>query len=202
VGGCFTTLGEGDKRVACITYSPDGSKLLSGDWGYLTRVWDLNTGKKVAHLQGHEGKITAARYRPDSACLLTSSEDKTVRTWDVRTGVSVAFAASDEVLSCCWSTDGLRVLAACKDNSVLLWDARAPEVPTHVLSGHSEWVTCVDISEDGAQILSGSVDRTLKVSSALDRGICPHCCERLFIRSWSHVAADMGFSHRHSNCDV
>ena len=112
------------------------------------------------------------------------------------------FAAPDEVLSCCWSTDGLRVLAACKDNSVLLWDARAPEVPTHVLSGHSEWVTCVDISEDGAQILSGSVDRTLKVSSALDRGICPLCCERLFIRSWSHVAADMGFSHRHSNRDV
>ncbi|KAJ1483401.1 WD40-repeat-containing domain protein [Baffinella frigidus] len=173
-GVCLRTLCENDKRLSCVSYSKDGSRLITGDWAYTTRVWDIGSSSVVVNLNGHAGKITAARYRPDGMFLLTSSEDKSMRAWDMRKGASV--------LDCRWSADGQKVIAACKDASILIFDARIPTTPFQatssgkpyfsprigsknyftVLKGHSEWVTCVDVSEDGTQILSGSVDRTLK----------------------------------------
>jgi len=184
-GVCLRTLCENDKRLSCVSYSKDGSRLITGDWAYTTRVWDIGSSSVVVNLNGHAGKITAARYRPDGMFLLTSSEDKSMRAWDMRKGASVEYKAPDEVLDCRWSADGQKVIAACKDASILIFDARIPTTPFQVLKGHSEWVTCVDVSEDGTQILSGSVDRTLKVWD---------------VKTWSLLATCSGHEDAVNSC--
>jgi WD40 repeat protein len=47
------------------------------------RVWDTSTGKPLAVLKGHQGRVTSAQFSPDcnSGIIATSSFDGTIRLW-------------------------------------------------------------------------------------------------------------------------
>ena len=146
---------DGEKRISCCDFSADGRMIITGDWGYQTRVWDAVVGQLVMSLGGHQGKLTASRFRSDGNLMLTASEDKNVRTWDSRRGVSVAFAAPDEVLDCAFFPDTTSILGACKNGMVLVWDVRKPEQARLELEAHgTDWVTCCSLSPSGDKALT------------------------------------------------
>ena len=160
----FVLQSDGAKRVACCNFSADGKMIISGDWAYMTRVWDAVSGHLVMSLSGHQGKLTAACFRSDGNLMLTASEDKTLRTWDPRRGVSVAFAAPDEVLDGKFATDMVSILGACKNGMLLLWDIRKPDTPRLEIEAHgTDWVTCCAFSALGDTALTGSTDRSMKL---------------------------------------
>lgn len=49
--------------------SKDGSRLITGDWAYTTRVWDIGSSSVVVNLNGHAGTISLQRvmYACDAA---------------------------------------------------------------------------------------------------------------------------------------
>lgn len=151
---CFFVL-AGDKRVACCNFSADGRMIITGDWGYQTRLWDAVSGQLVMSLAGHSGKLTASRFRADGNLMLTASEDKHVRTWDPRRGVSVAFQAPDEMLDGAFAPDMTSVVGACKNGKLLVWDVRKPDVTTMEIDAHgTDWVTACAIAPEGRQVLT------------------------------------------------
>ena len=52
-------------------------------------MWSVLTGKEVAILKGHEGRVNGARFSPDDLKIVTASSDKTARVWDVATGEEI-----------------------------------------------------------------------------------------------------------------
>src|SRR5262249_27536829 len=48
-------------------------------------VWDLDTGKKMGVLKGHQKIIMAAAFTPDGKKVLTASHDHTLKLWDAKT---------------------------------------------------------------------------------------------------------------------
>ena len=55
-------------------------------FGTEVTIWDLNTGRAVHTLAGHNGRITSMTEVPGKSQLLTTSIDKSVKLWDLATG--------------------------------------------------------------------------------------------------------------------
>jgi WD40 repeat protein len=72
---------------------------------------------------------------------------------------------TDSVTGCAISPDGLFIVSASSDQTLMVWDA-ASGAELLTLSGHKNTVTDCAISPDGSFIVSASLDRTLKVWDA------------------------------------
>jgi RNA polymerase sigma factor (sigma-70 family) len=46
-------------------------------------LWDLATGKEVAHFEGHQADVTSLAFAPDGTHLVSGQRDGTVLVWDL-----------------------------------------------------------------------------------------------------------------------
>ena len=66
-----------------LTFSPDGSILVSGSRGGSIQLRDTTTGKIISTLPGHTSYISSVLvFSEDQATLATAGEDGTVLLWD------------------------------------------------------------------------------------------------------------------------
>jgi WD40 repeat protein/serine/threonine protein kinase len=83
--------------------------------------------------------------------------------WALHGGVARAVLAHPEaVLSAAFSPDGTRIVTACKDRLVRVWNTDGTGEPL-VLRGHEDWVISAAFSPDGTRIVTASFDRTARV---------------------------------------
>jgi WD40 repeat protein len=69
-------------EAAALVFSPDGGTLAVAV-GRTVQLWDVATGKRLARLEGHQGKVKCLAFSPDGTRLASGSYDQTVRLWDV-----------------------------------------------------------------------------------------------------------------------
>lgn len=86
-----TTFRGHDGPLQDISWSPDGSRIVSGGGGKSALVWNADTLQITARLTGHEmpdpvNGITAVAWSPDSKQIATGAVDGTARIWDAGTG--------------------------------------------------------------------------------------------------------------------
>ena len=77
-------------------FSPDGSRIVTASADNTARVWDAATGKAIAVLSGHEGRVNSAAFSPDGSRIVTASADNTARVWDAATGKAIAVLSGHE----------------------------------------------------------------------------------------------------------
>ena len=66
----------------CLDFSPDGTRLVSGDQDGVIRLWDTGSYKLAAELKGHGSYVHSVLFSPDGTQLVSASGDPTVRIWD------------------------------------------------------------------------------------------------------------------------
>jgi WD40 repeat protein len=78
------TIGDKDSlnEVAALAFAPDG-RMLAVATDRAVQLWDVETARLLARLEGHEGKVKCLAYSPDGTRLASGSYDRTVRLWDV-----------------------------------------------------------------------------------------------------------------------
>ena len=64
------------------SFSPDGTRVVTGSIDNTARVWDAATGEPLAELTGHTDWVFSASFSPDGTRIVTASMDKTARVWD------------------------------------------------------------------------------------------------------------------------
>ena len=124
-------------------------------------VWDADSGKTLASLQGHTAKVHSAAFSPDGKRVVTASDDKTARVWDADSGQTLASLQghTDSVHSAAFSADGKRIVTASDDKTARVWDADSGQTLA-TLQGHTAIVYPAAFSLDGKRVVTASYDKT------------------------------------------
>ncbi|KAG2429919.1 hypothetical protein HXX76_010699, partial [Chlamydomonas incerta] len=97
----------------------DDSKVVSGDGGAV-RLWSHATGRRIATLQGHPGRVTAVAF--DDQLLVSGCTGSVVKLWSMdELKCKRTVRHEGPVTSCCLLPTGIPVSGA-KDGLVRLWD--------------------------------------------------------------------------------
>jgi WD40 repeat protein len=64
-------------QILHAEYSPDGSRILTGEMDGSIRLWDARTGRQLLERRPHTAGVWAARFSRDGSRILTSSFDHT-----------------------------------------------------------------------------------------------------------------------------
>lgn len=75
--------------VYTAKFSPDSKTFVTASADRTAKVWEVETGKHLFTLKGHNDKLTDARYTPDGRFIVTSSDDSKLIYWDAKTGQQV-----------------------------------------------------------------------------------------------------------------
>jgi len=72
-------------RVNSVSFSPDGSRVVTSSRDHDARVWDVATGKPLQLLRAHFSVVSDARYSPDGRWIVTAGPG-TAGLWRASTG--------------------------------------------------------------------------------------------------------------------
>ena len=64
---------------------PGGRRVVTASADNTAPLWDAETRREIAALEGHENSVLSAAFSPDGKCVVTASADETARVWEVST---------------------------------------------------------------------------------------------------------------------
>jgi WD40 repeat protein/beta-lactamase regulating signal transducer with metallopeptidase domain len=127
-------------------------------------VFDVQTGKQLAKLEGHTRAAINVAFAPRDAFFAIASADGTVRLWDGKTYnlLRVLTGHTDVVKGVAFSPDGKVLATGSWDKTIRLWD---PESGKEIarLEGHPAGVREIAWSLDGKYLVSGGNQRSVKL---------------------------------------
>lgn len=149
--------------IRCMAVSPDGTRVATGGFDAVIRIWNLSEGRLEKALAGHSFHLHTMAWSPDGKRLATNAwGDMTLRIWNVETGtVEKQFEKRYHLRSLCWSADGKR-LAGGTDGSGKVFvsdDLAEPRLLTEI----GQAIRLVAWSPDGKQLAVSSLGNPVAV---------------------------------------
>lgn len=152
--------------ITCLAWHPNGNILATGSADNTTCLWDVGSATRVKTLREHFGWVLGCNFAPDRTMLATASWDRTVRLWDPNTGelLSTLRGHTKAVWTCKFYPVGhtsALLASAGEDSTCRLWDTRSRKVALTLSGAHLDSIYCLDWSNDGTMIATGSVDKSV-----------------------------------------
>ena len=72
---------KGHSGVSYVCFSPDGTRLASGNDDGTVNVWDASTSRELLEIDAHTGYVNGVCFSPDGTRLASAGEDGTVKVW-------------------------------------------------------------------------------------------------------------------------
>ncbi len=111
-------------RVRCVSFSPDGQRLVSSDESGQIRISDVETGRELASFSAHGGAAFCVKFSPDGRLLATGGNDWIIRLWDANSCEDLATLEGHTrgVRSLDFSPDGDWLVSGSEDQTLRVWD--------------------------------------------------------------------------------
>ncbi|MEB3280172.1 MAG: AAA family ATPase [Lyngbya sp.] len=146
-----------------VSFSPDGEILASASGDRTVKLWNVQTGKEIETLKGHNKDVLGVSFSPDGQTIASSSRDQTVKLWNKDGVILQTFSGhKNDVWTVSFSPDSETIASASSDNTVKLWDRNSNPLD-HILQGHSLAVNDMSFSPNGEIIATASNDKTVRL---------------------------------------
>merc|ERR1711963_804091 len=140
--------------VLAVAWSPNETRVASGDKSGRIIIWDPKTGKQVGTTMARHTKfITALAWEPlhlDGSCrkLASASNDGNVIIWDTILGKCLLSLTSHTMSVKClkWGGTGL-IYSASQDRTIKVWRSTDGAL-CRTLQGHGHWVNVLALNTD------------------------------------------------------
>jgi WD40 repeat protein/tRNA A-37 threonylcarbamoyl transferase component Bud32 len=149
-----------------VSFSPDGTSVLTAGDDKTARLWDAATGRPKGPPMEHDGLVSTAVFSPDGKTILTGSQDRTARFWDAASGRPIGPPLTHQgwVKYAAFGPDGKTAVTA-SGGTAQLWDvagSRAIGSPMR----HQAGIKDLAISPDGNAVITASMDGTTRLWDA------------------------------------
>lgn len=150
--------------VRTATFSPDGTRVVTGSWDKTARLWDTATGRTHGSALEHQGHVEAVAFSPDGTKVATASSDNTARLWDVASAKPLGppLRHDGPVWSVAFSQDGQCLVTGADDHKVRLWDTATGRLLEPILQ-HKSAVFVLAFSPDGKILATASEDNEIRL---------------------------------------
>jgi WD40 repeat protein len=159
------------RPVNAVAFALQESALLTGGDDGQAFLWAADSGRRLATLAPHEGKIAGvAAVGP--GLVATAAWDQCIRVfsrWGVLKKV-IRLEGSSRIYALAASGDGARIAAGLGSKQIRVWDT-ATGAETACLRGHTRKVLAVAFHPGGERLVSGSSDMSVRLWD-VKRGPC------------------------------
>jgi len=154
-----------------VAFSPDGKSIATASYDKFVKLFDIESEKEIRTYKDHIDAVYAVEFTPDGKRLVSGSADRTIKIWDVATGdrLYTLSEPQDGINTIAIDPTGKLVAAAGLDKSIRIWSLGDKEGKLlHSQIAHEDAILRLAWSPDGAELVSSSADRTVKVFSSKD----------------------------------
>lgn len=153
-----------------VAFSPDGKRLAAATNAGKVRIWDMASGKAIHTLNAHHSMALTVGFSPKGRLLATGGMDRQIRIFDATTFAprGELRQAQGAVWSLSFSPDGKLLASAAWHQArsrIRIWSLMDRR-PHANYTGHLGPVWAVAFSPDGQHLVSGGLDRTIRVFTA------------------------------------
>lgn len=167
-------LQQADQALRTVTFSSDGSMIItSGDFPSL-HTWDSKTGAAVEAFAGHTAAVRSLAAL-DDRYLVSIADDQTLRIWDARPEWTLerTIGSADDpsliahrVTSVDFSNDSSQLLIAggipSRRGELQIFRTSDGQRTLYLPQAHDDVVYCARFSPDARRIASGGADKYLR----------------------------------------
>ena len=137
--------------VLCLTFSSDGTSLVSGSGDMTVKLWDMQTGGAVKTFSGHTDSVRSVSISADCTTIASGSTDETIYLWNIQRVECYHIIKQQDTVTCVTfsPTNPQHLISIC-DNKLWEWDTNGHQIkPPFNGSG-------ITFSSDGTQFVSCS----------------------------------------------
>ncbi|KAK0553417.1 WD repeat-containing protein 5 [Tilletia horrida] len=152
------------RSISSLSFSPDGTKLLSAGADKLLKIWQVRTGTLLHTLAGHTQGVNCIGWSSDSMYVASGSDDRTVKVWNASSGALLRDIQGHTsfVLCLAYNPQSTLIVSGSVDETIKMWDVKRGRCHRSI-SAHSEAVSGVDFNRDGTMIVSCSYDGQIRL---------------------------------------
>lgn len=145
------------QSVMDATFTPDGSRVVSGSIDKTSRIWSLdypNVSMPIRHPQS----VWSVAVSPDGSTLCTATYHGEIFLWDIKTGkpIGLPLRGKDRGLEMPWvrfMPDGNRIVVVARDGAFQLWDVKTRTSTSANIGNSAIW--CAALAPDGKAVAIG-----------------------------------------------
>jgi GTPase SAR1 family protein len=155
----------GHSNLVCrMSWTLDGSRLVSAAADGSIRVWDWDLGDECFSLRRHNGKVFAFALAPDGRSLVSGTEAGTLKRWDLLSKEELITLRKhgDSILGVTITKDGKHIISASADHTLKMFSFDSGE-ELHTFRGHNGEINAIITTPNDQSVISASDDNNLKM---------------------------------------
>jgi WD40 repeat protein len=158
-GKLISTLEATTMDVYSLEFSPNGTKLLSGDRHGNVIISDVVSGRQDIRLDSGDTYYRAV-FSPDGKQVASADQDGKIRIWDAGSGVIIRtlLGHTAPVRLIRFSPNGQLLATAAEDNTVRMWDSASGK---ELSRAQSVSVQRLVFSPDGRRLVTASQEGSI-----------------------------------------